>query len=61
MSQDLNLEVERLRESILVSTMFAIQTMVHTTTNFTPLPLVFDRDVIQNINKEVTLLLIKQY
>ena len=39
-------------EGILSSTMFAIQSMVHSTTQHTQSQLVFGRDVILNINQE---------
>ena len=47
-------------EGILLSTMFAIQSTVHTTTQHTPSQLVFGRDAILNINQEANWQLIKQ-
>ena len=39
-------------EGILSSTLFAIQSIVHSTTQHTPSQLVFGRDTILNINQE---------
>ena len=48
-------------EGILSCTMFAIRSMVHTTTQHTPSQLVFGRDAILNINQEANWQLIKQH
>ena len=47
-------------EGIFSSTMFAIRSTVHTTTQHTPSQLVFGRDAILNINQEANWQLIKQ-
>ena len=47
-------------EVILSSTMFAIQSRLHTTTHHTPSQLVFGRDAIVNINQKANWQLIKQ-
>ena len=48
-------------EGILSSTMFAIQSTVHTTTQYTLSQLVFGRDAILTINQEANWQLIKQH
>ena len=58
--QQMDLDNETHWEKILSSTMFTIQSMVHTTTQHTPSQLVFGRDSILNINQEAILQLIKQ-
>ena len=55
----MDLDNESHWERILLSTMFAIWSTVHTTTQHTPLQLVFGRDVILNINQEANWQLIK--
>ena len=50
--QSTDLEYENPWEGILSSTMFAIRSMMYTTTQFTPSQLVFSRDAILNINQE---------
>ena len=42
-------------------TMFAIRSMVHTTTQHIPSKLVFGRDVVLNINQKANWYLIKQH
>ena len=51
--QQMDLDDENLWEGILSSTMFAIRSVTHTTTQHTPSQLVFSRDAILNINQEV--------
>ena len=58
--QEMDLDNEIPWEGILSSTMFAIRSMVHTTTQHTLSQLVFDRDEILNINQEANWQLIKQ-
>ena len=58
--QQMGLDNENPWEGILSSTMFAIQSTVHTTTQHTPSQLVFGRDAILNINQEANWQLIKQ-
>ena len=48
----MDLDNERLWEGILSSTMFAIQSTLHTTTQHTQSQLVFGMDAILNINQE---------
>ena len=50
--QEMDLDNENPWEGILSSTMFAIHSMVHTTTQHTPSQLLFGRDAILNINQE---------
>ena len=50
--QEIDLDDEKPWEGILSSTMFAIRSTVHTTTQHTPSQLVFGRDAILNINQE---------
>ena len=50
--QEMDLDNENPWEGILSSTMFAIRSTVHTTTQHTPSQLVFGRDAILNINQE---------
>ena len=50
--QQMDLDNENPWEGILSSTMFAIRSTVHTTTQHTPLQKVFGRDTILNINQE---------
>ena len=50
--QQMDLDSESPWEGILSSTMFAIRTTVHTTTQHTPSQLVFGSDAILNINQE---------
>ena len=52
--QHMDLDNENHWEGILSSTIFAIQSMVYTTTQHTPSQLVFGRDAILNINQKVT-------
>ena len=56
----MDLDHENPWEGILSSTMFAIWSMVDTTTQHTPSQLVFVRDAILNINQEANWQLIKQ-
>ena len=58
--QEMDLDNENPWEGILSSTMFAIRSTVHTTTQHTPSQLVFGRDAILNINQEANWQLIKQ-
>ena len=58
--QQMNLYNEKPWEGILSSTLFAIWSMVHTTTQHTLSQLVFGRDVIVNINQEANWQSIKQ-
>ena len=58
--QEMDLDDENPWEGILSSTMFAIRSTVHTTTQHTPSQLVFGRDAILNINQEANWQLIKQ-
>ena len=58
--QQMDLDNENPWEGILSSTMFAIRSTVHTTTQHTPSQLVFGRDAILNINQEANWQLIKQ-
>ena len=55
----MDLDIENLWEGILSSTMFAIQSTVHTTTQHTPSQLLFGRDAILNTNQEANWQLIK--
>ena len=48
----MDLDDENSWEGILSSTMFAIRSTVHTTTQHTPSQLVFGRDSFQNVNQE---------
>ena len=57
--QEMDLDDENPWEGILSSTMFAIQSKVHTTTQHTPSQFVFGRDTILNINQEANWQLIK--
>ena len=50
-NQQMDLDNENPWEAILSSTMFAIQSIVHTTMQHTPTQLVFGRDAILNINQ----------
>ena len=50
--QQMDIDNENLWEGILSSTMFAIGSAVHTTTQHTPSQLVFGRDAMLNINHE---------
>ena len=50
--QEMDLDNENHWKGILSSTMFAIQSTVHTTTQHTPSQLIFGRDAILNINEE---------
>ena len=50
--QHMDLDNENPWEGVLLSTMFAIQSMVHTTTKYAPSQLIFGRDAILNINQE---------
>ena len=50
--QEMDLDNENPWEGILSSTMFAIRSTVHTTTQHTPSQLVFGRNEILNINQE---------
>ena len=50
--QQMDLYNENPGEGILSSIMFAIQSIVHSTTQNTPSQLVFGRDAILNINQE---------
>ena len=56
----MDLDNEIPSEGILSSTMFAIRSTLHTTTQHTPSQLVFGREAILNINKEANWQLIKQ-
>ena len=56
----MDLDDENPWEGILPSTMFAIRSTVHTTTQHTPSQLVFGRDALLNINQEANWQLIKQ-
>ena len=58
--QQMDLDNENPWEGALSSTMFAIRSMVHNTTQYTPSQLVFGRDAILNINQEVNWQFIKQ-
>ena len=58
--QEIDLDNENLWEGILSSTIFAIRSTVHTTTQYTPSQLVFGRDAILNINQEANWQSIKQ-
>ena len=58
-NQQMDLDNENPWKGILLSTMFAIRSTVHTTTQHTPSQLVFGRDVFLNINQEANLQLIK--
>ena len=58
--QQMYLDNENPWEGILSSTMFAIWSTVHTTTQHTPSQLVFGRDAILNINQEANWQFIKQ-
>ena len=58
--QEMDLDDENPWEGILSSTMFPIRSLVHTTTQHTPLQLVFGRDAILDINQEANWQLIKQ-
>ena len=58
--QQMDLDNENPWEGALSSTMFAIRSKVHTTTQHTPSQLVFGRDAILNINQEAYWPLIKQ-
>ena len=51
--QEMNLDDENPWDGILSSTMFAIRSMVHTTTQHKPSQLVFGRDALLNINQKV--------
>ena len=51
-TQEIELDNESPWEEILLSTMFAIRSTVHTNTQHTPSQLVFGRDMILNINQE---------
>ena len=51
--QEIDLDNENPWEGILSSAMFAILSMVHTTTQHTPSQLVLGREAISNINQEV--------
>ena len=57
--QEMDLDNENPWEGTLSSTMFAIRSTVHTTTQHTPSQLVFGRDAILNINQEANWQLIK--
>ena len=48
-------------EGILSSTIFAMRSTVHITTQYTPSQLVFGRDVILNNDQEANWQLIKQH
>ena len=56
----MDLEDKKLWKGILVHTMFAIWSIVHTTMYHTLSQLVFGTDVILNINQEINWQLIKQ-
>ena len=56
----MDLDDENPWEGIHSSTMFAIQSTVHTTTQYTPSQLIFGRDTILNINQEANWQLIKK-
>ena len=56
----MDLDNENPWEGILSSTMFAIQSTVHTTAQYTLSQLVFGKDTILNINQEANWQLIKQ-
>ena len=58
--QQIDLDNENPWEGVLSSTMFAIWSMVHTTTQHIPSQLVFSRDAILNINQEANWQLMKQ-
>ena len=58
--QEMDLDNENPWEGILTSTMFVIWSTVHTTTQCTPLQLVFEGNAILNINQEANLQLINQ-
>ena len=58
--QEMDLNIDVTRKGNPSSTMFAIQPMVHTTTQHTPSQLVFGRDAILDINQEANWQLIKQ-
>ena len=53
--QQMNLDNENPWEGVISSTLFAIRSMVHTTTQHTPPQMVFGRDAILNINQVVNL------
>ena len=59
--QQMDVDNDRPWEGILISTIFAIRSTVHTTTQHTPLQLVFGRDTILYINQEAHWQLIKCY
>ena len=59
--QEMDLDNENPWEGILSSTIFAIRSKVHTTTQHTPSQIVFGRDVILNIKQEAKWQLIKQH
>ena len=52
--RDMDLDNENLWEAFLSSTMYAIQSKTHTTTQHILLQLVFGRDEIPNINQRVS-------
>ena len=58
--QEMDLDDENPWEWILSSTMFAILSTMHTTTQYISSQLVFGRDAILNINQEAKWQLIKQ-
>ena len=58
--QEMDLNNENPWEGTLLSTMFAIQSIVHNITQHIPSQLVFGRDAILNINQEANWQLIKQ-
>ena len=58
--QEINLDDESPWEGILSSIMFAVRSTVHTTTQYTPLQLVFGSDRIPIINQEANWQLMKQ-
>ena len=59
--QEMDLDNKSPWEGILSSTMFAIQSTVHTTSQHTPSQLVFGLDAMLNINQEANWQLIKQH
>ena len=56
----MDLDNENPCEGILSLNMFAIQSMVHTTTQHTPSQLVFSKDAIQNFKQDASWQLYKQ-
>ena len=58
--QQMDLDNENPWEGTLSSSMFAIWSTIHTTTQHTPIQLVFGREAILNINQEANWQLLKQ-